>query len=238
MDFGVMRPSKEILGKIDGTVPALHTYEQVVFAEWVSSGEDLDGVNLIEVNRENGRPLKVWTYEGMDYEWVYDDEGSIAGNFPKSFKLSEVTQLSYQSLVYRHPLLKIDTEAEVQEIRTWGVDRSGRKRKRDEAARLVIIFDNFWDAKSEKPRPFQILEERGYEPRELSGGVSLGKKEQWVEKYRSFFFSNAMVMYVRNLEGRMVHSYSKISPIKYSGIDLPRGLELPIKVGKAEVIDF
>lgn len=233
-----MKPSKEILSQIDGRIPAFDAGEQVVFADWVASGEDIDGVNLIEVNRENGRPLKVWTYEGMDYEWVYDDEGIIAGRIPESYKLSEVTELAYQPFVYSHPLLNADIEAEVQEIRTWKVDRAGRKRKRDEAARLVIILDDFWDAKSEKPRSFQILEERGYEPRELSGGLSLSKKEQWVEKYRSFFFSNAIVMYVRNLGGLMVHAYSKISPTKYSGIDLPRGLELPIKVGKAEVIDF
>ena len=214
--------------------------KQVVFVKWVSSGEDLDGLNLIEVDIENGRPLKLWFYGGEDYKPVYDEEGLKEGEVPKGFRLLAIGELSYQPFLYKHPLLGIEMEAVAREARTWRVDIDGRKRRKDEVFVQVVVFDELWDVKAEQPRGFLVLEERAFEEKLVPDRINEeGAKKQWVESYRSFLFRNATIIYTRNQDGLMVLWHSKIdSSLGYKGIDFPEGFKPPTQLGEATFIDF
>jgi len=234
----IVRASKEILDKIEGKIPSMDVEKQVVFVEWVASGEELDGVNLIEVDIENGRELKGWFYEGEDYESFYDEEGKQEGIIPKNFRLSEVTEVAYQPFLYRHPLLGTEVEAVIQEARTWKVDTAGRKRRKNEVAVQVVIFDEHWDVKAEQARGFQVLEERRFEERPPVDEIGRAAKKQWVESHRSFLFGNATIIYTRNQDGLMVLWHFRVGDLGYKGIDFPEGLKPPIELGEATFINF
>lgn len=233
-----MRISKEILQKIEGEKPQ-ERKGRVLLWGWDASGEDIEGVNIFEVDGQDGRLLKIWTYEATGYERIYDDNGYLERIDPKNFKLNEITELSYQPSLYQHPLFDKQIEVEVQEIRCWRSDKLGRKRRRLEASKHVVVFNDFWDPKNGRPRGYQVLEERVFEPPERQERVSVGTKTQWVEKQRSFLFNDAMIVYLRNADGKMVLWRSNVGNFpRYGGMGFPKGLELPLGLGEAGFIDF
>jgi hypothetical protein len=131
----------------------------------------------------------------------------------------EIREMSYQSLIYDHPLSGEKIEAERVTVRTWSADENWQKTRKKECQVQVLVFFEDWSPEVEEPSEVErVLEESVYEQ---FRGKDVGV---WDEKSRLIFQGpGEKTLYVRNRQGKMVLVHLEGEP---EDLTIPKDLGL------------
>jgi len=169
---------------------------------------------------------------------------SASKNTESKSKLSSLTFYSYEDIEYTHPITGEVTDVTVITGRERATDTLLRKRTRMYARQHIVVFQD-WDPKTETSKPIRnLLCEIEY--MEMEGAEqSAGSPVKWIEKFRSFFIEDLMVVYYIADDGilklaRSTHSINDRDDIieKWQTHPTLSKIALPEDLGAAETIVF